>query len=274
MLSSSSLQRLKHVIPSDGNNAAAYVGYAFTETAFGFPITPSTQAFEAVEEWAHGRQKKNAFGHVPTVVMMQAEGGVAGAMHGAAVTGSLSTTFTSSQGLMLMYPNLFKLKNSKTPPVFHVASRSLAATNGSIECDHSDVMAVRASGLGMLTSASNQDVHDLAAVAHLSAIRGKVPFLHWYDGFRTSHQITKVELLDYDEFATLIPKKELMEYRESAVNPTHPSQRMVCTDGSFGMQFDLAAGCGHANLAKVVDESMDKLSKLTGRRLQIGRAHV
>jgi len=259
--------RFKHVIPCDGNAAAAYVGYAFTDTLFGYPITPSTPAFELAEEWAHAHHKKNAFGEVPSCVMLQHEGGVAGALHGASVTGTVSSTFTSSQGLLLMYPNLFKLRYARVPSVIHVASRSIINTLGTIECDHSDVMAVRSSGMAMLSSASNQDVHDLAAVAHISAMKGMVPFLNFYDGFRTSHQITNVELLDYNELATLIPHKELDAFRERAFNPNHPSLRLLAIDSSFHFQVDTAASYAHTKVADIVEETMNQVSKLTGRPL-------
>ena len=259
--------RFKHTIPCDGNAAAAYVGYAFTDTLFGYPITPSTPAFELAEEWAHAHHKKNAFGQVPSCTMLQHEGGVAGSLHGASVTGAISSTFTSSQGLLLMYPNLFKLRYARVPAVVHVASRSVINTLGTIECDHTDVMAVRSAGMGMLSAASNQDVHDLAAVAHISAIKGMVPFISFYDGFRTSHQINNVELLEYSELASLIPQKELDEFRERAFNPNHPSLRLLAIDSSFHFQLDTAASFAHTKVADIVEESMKKVSSLTGRPL-------
>ena len=268
MLSKSNL-RWKHKIAADGNQCAGYVGYAFTETAFGFPITPATYAFEYVEENAHLHKKLNVFGHVPTVRMMQSEAGVAGAVHGASLAGSLTTTFTSSQGLLLMYPNLFKLRNSRTPAVFHIGCRSVTTTFGSIECDHSDMMAVRSAGLAMLSSASNQDVHDLAVVAHTTAMKSGLPFLNCYDGFRTSHQINDVEFLDYDELRSLVPFKELEEFRQRSLNPTHPTIRMLGCEGALVMPLEMAAQELHQKVPDMVDESMEKLSKLTGRRLRL-----
>jgi len=260
----------KHIIPCDGNTVAAHVGYAFTETLFGYPITPSTPAFELVEEWAHAKRKKNAFGEVPSCVMLEHEGGVAGALHGASVTGAISSTFTSSQGLLLMYPNLYKLRYAQVPSVIHVASRSIINTIGTIECDHTDVMGVRASGMAMLSSASNQDVHDLAAVAHISAIKSMVPFLHFYDGFRTSHQITNVELLDYNELATLIPHKELKEYRTRAFNPNHPWVRSaIAIDSSFHFQMDTAAAFAHNSVADHVENAMNEVARLTKRPMKL-----
>lgn len=269
MLSSSSLRRLKHTMPADGNAAAAYVGYAFTETSFGYPITPSTPAFELVEEWAHAQKRKNAMGVVPTVVMMEHEGGVAGAIHGASVTGALTSTYTSSQGLLLMYPNIFKLRYAQVPTVIHVASRAIINCLGTIECDHSDVMGVRSGGMAMLSSASNQDVHDLAAVAHASAIKGMVPFLHFYDGFRTSHQITNVEFLEYDDLAKLIDHEQVRKFRERSFNPNHPSMRFLAIDSSFHFQVDTAAAYAHSKIPDIVEESMKKVGKMTGRKLNL-----
>ena len=269
MLSSSSLLRAKHTMPADGNAAAAYVGYAFTETSFGYPITPSTTAFELVEEWAHAQKRKNALGVVPTVVMMEHEGGVAGAIHGSSVTGALTTTYTSSQGLLLMLPNIFKIRYGKVPTVIHVASRAIINSLGTIECDHSDIMSVRSAGAAMLSSASNQDVHDLAAVAHTSAIKGMVPFLHFYDGFRTSHQITNVDFLEYEDLATLIDHDQLRAFRERAFNPNHPSLRFLAIDSSFHFQVDTAAAYAHTKIPDIVEESMNKVAKLTGRPLNL-----
>ncbi|OHT00372.1 Pyruvate-flavodoxin oxidoreductase [Tritrichomonas foetus] len=269
MLSNNTNLRLKHTMPSDGNSAAAYAGYAFTETSFTYPITPSTTASELVESWAHADKRKNAMGVVPTVVMMEHEGGVAGAMHGASVTGALTSTFTSSQGLLLMLPNIFKLRYGKVPTVFHVASRSVITAMGTIECDHSDVMAIRSAGAALLSSSSNQDCHDLAAVAHASAIKGMVPFVHFFDGFRTSHQITNVDFLEYDDFKTLIDQEQLQKFRQRAFNPNHPSFRMMAIDSSFHFQADIAAGYLHTKIPDIVQESMDKVGKLTGRPLHL-----
>ena len=260
--------RLKHRIAADGNTCAGYIGYAFTETAFGFPITPATYAYEYVEEQAHLHKKLNVFGHVPTVTMMQSEAGVAGAVHGASLAGSLTTTFTSSQGLLLMYPNMFKLRNSRTPAVFHIGCRSVSTTFGSIECDHSDMMSVRSAGLGMLSSASNQDVHDMAIVAHTTAIKSGLPFLNCYDGFRTSHQINDVEFLDYDELKSLVPFKELEEFRKRSLNPTHPTVRMLGCEGALVMPLEMAAQKLHTEVPDMVDESMRRLAEITGRRLR------
>ena len=265
----SSFKRFKHKAPADGNAAAAYVGYAFTETSFGYPITPSTPAFELVESWAHADKRKNCMGVVPTVVMMEHEGGVAGAIHGASVTGTLSSTYTSSQGLLLMLPNLFKIRYAKVPSVFHVPSRAIINSMGTIECDHSDVMSVRTSGVAMLSSSSNQDCHDLGAVAHTAAIKGMVPFVHFYDGFRTSHQITNVEFLEYSDYKTLIDFDKVKEFRERAFNPNHPSFRMMAIDSAFHFQMDVAASYEHSKLPDIVQESMDKVGKLTGRPMKL-----
>jgi pyruvate-ferredoxin/flavodoxin oxidoreductase len=273
MLAPQRFFRHRHGLPSDGNAAAAYVSYAFTETAFGYPIEPSTPAFERVEEWAHKQQRKNALGVVPTCVMLEHEGGVAGAMHGASSTGTLSTAYTSSQGLLLMYPNLFKMRYAQVPAVVHVASRALFTSLLTIECDHSDVNAVRSAGIPMMSSACVQDVHDLAAVVHASAIKASVPFLHFYDGFRTSHQIENVDFLDYAALGGLVDKEALAGFRARAFNPNHPSLRMIAGDSSFLFQAETAAAFKHDKVAETVSEMMRKVSKLSGRSIDLFSYH-
>lgn len=191
---------MRNVKTMDGNTAAAYISYAFTEVAAIYPITPSSPMAEEVDEWsAHG--KKNIFGDTVHVVEMQAEGGAAGAFHGSLQSGALTTTYTASQGMLLMVPNMYKVAGELLPGVFHIAARALANHALSIFGDHQDVMSARATGCAMLAEANAQEIMDLAGVAHLAAIKGRVPFINFFDGFRTSHEIQKVEVMEYDELA-------------------------------------------------------------------------
>jgi len=189
----------------DGNTAAAYVSYAFTEVAAIYPITPSSTMAELVDEWS-ALEKKNIFGQPVRVVEMQSEGGAAGAVHGSLQGGALTTTYTASQGLLLMIPNMYKIAGELLPAVFHVSARALAANALSIFGDHQDVMATRQTGFALLASSSVQEAMDLGTVAHLSAIKGRIPFLHFFDGFRTSHEIQKIEILEYKELAILLDR--------------------------------------------------------------------
>lgn len=187
----------------DGNNAAAHVAYAFTDVAAIYPITPSSPMAEYADEWsAHGR--KNIFGQEVKVVELQSEAGAAGAVHGSLAAGGLTTTFTASQGLLLMVPNMYKIAGELLPGVFHVTARAVAGHALSIFGDHTDVMACRQTGFALLATGSVQEVMDLSGVAHLAAIKGRVPFLHFFDGFRTSHEIQKIEVLDYEDLAKLV----------------------------------------------------------------------
>lgn len=193
----------KVTLTVDGNTAAAYVAYAFTEVAAIYPITPSSTMAEVVDEWA-AKGKKNIFGQTVNVVEMQSEAGAAGAFHGSLQGGALTTTFTASQGLLLMIPNMYKIAGELLPGVFHVSARAIAAQALNIFGDHQDIMAARQTGCVMLASSSVQEVIDLAPVAHLSAIKGRLPFINFFDGFRTSHEIQKVEGLEYSDYASLI----------------------------------------------------------------------
>ena len=208
----------------DGNTAAAHVAYAFTDVAAIFPITPSSNMAEAVDDWsAQGR--KNIFGQKVNVVEMQSEAGAAGAFHGSLQAGALTTTFTASQGLLLMLPNMYKVAGGLLPGVFHVSARALATSALSIFGDHQDVMAARQTGCVLLASGSVQEVADIAPVAHLAAIEGKLPFIHFFDGFRTSHEIQKVELLEYSDYASLLNMEAVKAFRDSALSPNHPVTR-------------------------------------------------
>ena len=211
----------KQMKTMDGNKAAAWTAYAFTEAAAIYPITPSSPMAEYCDEWAAGG-KKNIFGHPVRLVEMQSEAGAAGAMHGSLSAGSLTTSFTASQGLLLMIPNMYKMAGELLPGVLHVSARSLATHCLNIFGDHSDVMACDKTGFAMLCSGSVQEVMDLGGVAHLSAIKGRVPFIHFFDGFRTSHEQQKIEVMDYAEYDRLLDREALARFREAALNSDHP----------------------------------------------------
>ncbi len=208
----------KKFLTCDGNYAAAHVAYMFSEVAAIYPITPSSTMAEYVDEWsAFGR--KNIFGETVKVVEMQSEAGAAGAVHGSLQAGALTTTYTASQGLLLMIPNMYKIAGELLPGVFHVSARSLAAQALSIFGDHSDVMSTRQTGFAMLATSSVQEIMDLAPVAHLAAIKSRVPFLHFFDGFRTSHEIQKVEVADMEKLKGLLDYDALQKFRDNALNP-------------------------------------------------------
>lgn len=206
----------------DGNTAAAYISYAFTELAAIYPITPSSTMAELVDQWS-AQGKHNLFGQPVKVVEMQSEAGAAGVVHGSLKTGALTTTYTASQGLLLMVPNMYKIAGEMLPGVFHVASRAVTTNALNIFGDHTDVMATRQTGFAMLAESSVQEVMDLAPVAHLAAIEANIPFLNFFDGFRTSHEIQKIEVLDYEELAQLVNHEKLTAFRQKAMNPNHPT---------------------------------------------------
>ncbi len=248
----------------DGNTAAAYVAYAFTDVAAIYPITPSSPMAELVDEWA-ASGKKNIFGQTVSVTEMQSEAGAAGAVHGSLSAGALTTTFTASQGLMLMIPNMYKIAGELLPGVFHVSARALASHALSIFGDHQDVMATRQTGFAMLCSASVQEVMDLAGVAHLSAIKGRVPFLHFFDGFRTSHEIQKIEVIDYEDFKKLVDYDALNEFRKRSLNPEHPYTKGTAQNPDIYFQMVEAANPYYENIVNVVEEYMNEINKITGR---------
>ena len=208
----------------DGNTAAAHVAYAFSDVSAVYPITPSTPMGETADEWA-AVGRKNLFGQPIRMAELQSEAGAAGAVHGSLAAGALTTTFTASQGLLLMIPNMYKISGELLPCVFHVSARALAAHALSIFGDHQDVMACRQTGFAMLASNSVQEVMDLALVAHLSTLEAKVPFLHFFDGFRTSHEINKIEEIPYEVMDQLLDKKYVEEFRARALNPEHPPEQ-------------------------------------------------
>ena len=248
----------------DGNTAAAHVAYAFSDVAAIYPITPSSPMAEVGDEWsAYGR--KNLFGQTLRIAEMQSEAGAAGAVHGSLAGGALTSTFTASQGLLLMIPNMYKISGELLPCVFHVSARALAAHALSIFGDHSDVMACRQTGFAMLSSASVQEVMDLALVAHLSTLKAKVPFLHFFDGFRTSHEVQKIEMIDYEDMAKLIDMKDVEEFRARALNPEHPHQQGTAQNPDIYFQNREAANKYYNAAPAIVEEMMRKVGELTGR---------
>ena len=248
----------------DGNTAAAHVAYAFSDVAAIYPITPSSPMAEVGDEWsAYGR--KNLFGQTLRIAEMQSEAGAAGAVHGSLAGGALTSTFTASQGLLLMIPNMYKISGELLPCVFHVSARALAAHALSIFGDHSDVMACRQTGFAMLSSASVQEVMDLALVAHLSTLKAKVPFLHFFDGFRTSHEVQKIEMIDYEDMAKLLDMKDVEEFRARALNPEHPHQQGTAQNPDIYFQNREAANKYYNAAPAIVEEMMRKVGELTGR---------
>ena len=249
----------------DGNTAAAHVAYAFTDVAAIFPITPSSNMAEAVDDWsAQGR--KNIFGQKVNVVEMQSEAGAAGAFHGSLQAGALTTTFTASQGLLLMLPNMYKVAGGLLPGVFHVSARALATSALSIFGDHQDVMAARQTGCVLLASGSVQEVADIAPVAHLAAIEGRLPFIHFFDGFRTSHEIQKVELLENEDYAKLLNMEAVQEFRNRALSPNHPVTRGTAQNPDIYFQTREASNKYYNDIVGIVEKYMNQMSELTGRK--------
>lgn len=249
----------------DGNQAAAYISYAFTDVAAIYPITPSSSMAEGVDEWAaHG--KKNIFGQPVRVAELQSEAGAAGAVHGSLQAGALTTTYTASQGLLLMIPNMYKMAGELLPAVFHVSARAIATHALSIFGDHQDVMAARQTGFALLASSSVQEIMDLAAVAHLSAIRSRVPFLHFFDGFRTSHEYQNIEVIEYEDLAKLIDYEALKEFRARALNPEHPVVRGTAQNPDIYFQGREVANRFYDEVPHIVEGYMKEISKITGRQ--------
>ena len=252
----------------DGNTAAAHVAYAFSDVAAIYPITPSSPMAEVADEWgAQGRT--NLFGQKVRIAEMQSEGGAAGAVHGSLSAGALTTTFTASQGLLLMIPNMYKISGELLPGVFHVSARALAAHSLSIFGDHSDVMACRQTGFAMLASASVQEVMDLALVTHLSAIKASVPFVHFFDGFRTSHEVQKIEQIEYEDMAKLLDYDAVNAFRARALNPEHPHQAGTAQNPDIYFQGREAANKRYLEIPGIVQNYMDKVGELTGRKYHL-----
>ena len=256
--------RAKRMLTMDGNTAAAHVSYAFTDVAAIYPITPSSPMAETVDEWA-AYGKKNIFGQPVKIAEMQSEGGAAGAVHGSLQAGALATTYTSSQGLLLMIPNMYKMAGELLPSVIHVAARSISTHALCIFGDHSDVMACRQTGYAMLCSSSVQEVMDLGGIAHLSAIKGRVPFLHFFDGFRTSHEIQKIDVFNHDDFRKLVDWDALAEFRARALNPEHPVIRGTAQNPDVYFQGREASNRYYDEVPEIVKDYMDQISDLTGR---------
>ena len=248
----------------DGNTAAAHVAYAFSDVAAIYPITPSSPMGEVVDAWA-ASGRKNIFGQRVRVAEMQSEGGAAGAVHGSLSAGAFTSTFTASQGLLLMIPNMYKIAGELMPAVFHVSARAVAGQALSIFGDHQDVMAARATGFAMLASGSVQEVMDLALVAHLATIRASIPFVHFFDGFRTSHEIQKVEMIDYDDIPSLVDWEGIRRHRERALNPEKPHLRGTAQNPDIYFQVNEAANPFYLAVPRIVEEEMEKVSALTGR---------
>ncbi|MFC1752813.1 pyruvate:ferredoxin (flavodoxin) oxidoreductase [Thermoproteota archaeon] len=254
----------KKFITCDGNHAAAHVAYMFSEVAAIYPITPSSNMAENVDEWAaHGR--KNIFGETVLVSEMQSEGGASGAVHGSLQAGALTSTFTASQGLLLMIPNMYKIAGELLPGVFHVSARSLAAQALSIFGDHSDVMSARQTGFAFLATGSVQEIMDIGGIAHLAAIKSRVPFCHFFDGFRTSHEIQKVEYFENEDLAPLLDRDALQAFRDRALNPEHPVTRGTAQNPDIYFQTREAANSFYDAVPDIVEEYMKQITKMTGR---------
>ncbi|MBR5000139.1 MAG: pyruvate:ferredoxin (flavodoxin) oxidoreductase, partial [Rikenellaceae bacterium] len=254
----------KKFITCDGNYAAAHIAYMFSEVSAIYPITPSSTMAEYIDDWA-ANGRKNIFGETVKVVEMQSEAGAAGAVHGSLQAGALTTTYTASQGLLLMIPNMYKIAGELLPAVFHVSARALASHALSIFGDHQDVMACRQTGFAMLASGVVQEVMDLSAVSHLVAIRSRVPFVNFFDGFRTSHEIQKIELIEQDELAPLIDREALQQFRNRALNPANPVTRGTAQNPDIYFQAREACNRYYDAVPDMVAEEMEKISKITGR---------
>ncbi len=252
----------------DGNTAAAHIAYAFSDVAAIYPITPSSPMAESCDEWA-GAGRKNILGNVLKVCEMQSEAGAAGAVHGSLAAGALTTTFTASQGLLLMIPNMYKIAGELLPAVFHVSARSVAGHALNIFGDHSDVMACRQTGFAMLAANSVQEVMDLALVAHLSTLESSVPFLHFFDGFRTSHEVSKIEAIDYEEIAKLVDMETINRFRARSLNPEHPHQNGTAQNPDIYFQNREACNKHYEAVPGIVQKMMDKVGELTGRKYNL-----
>ncbi|HEY9607164.1 MAG TPA: pyruvate:ferredoxin (flavodoxin) oxidoreductase, partial [Allocoleopsis sp.] len=256
----------------DGNEAVAHVAYRLNEVIAIYPITPSSPMAEWADAWVT-EGKLNLWGTVPSVVEMQSEGGVAGAVHGALQTGSLTTTFTASQGLLLMLPNMYKIAGELTATVFHVAARSLAAQALSIFGDHSDVMAARSTGFALLCSASVQEAHDFASIATRASLESRIPFVHFFDGFRTSHEVQKVELLADDDLRSLIPDELVFAHRSRALTPDRPVIRGTAQNPDVYFQARETVNPFYTACPDITQKVMDDFAALTGRQYQLFEYH-
>ncbi|MCL2237563.1 MAG: pyruvate:ferredoxin (flavodoxin) oxidoreductase, partial [Treponema sp.] len=258
----------KNIAMIDGNNAAAHVAHALSEVIAIYPITPSSPMGELSDEFsAQGR--KNIWGSVPDVIELQSEAGAAGAVHGALTTGAMSVTFTASQGLLLMIPNMYKIAGELTSTVFHISARALATSSLSIFGDHQDVMACRQTGWAMLASNSVQEVMDLALIAHASTLRSRVPFLHFFDGFRTSHELQKVEEISYDQMHEMIDDELVAEHRKRGLTPENPHIRGTAQNPDTYFQGREGVNKYYDKVPGIVQAEMDKFAKVVGRQYHI-----
>ena len=247
----------------DGNNAAAHVSYAFTEVAGIYPITPSSPMADYVDQWS-AQGLKNIFGTTVKVAEMQSEAGAAGTVHGSLAAGALTTTYTASQGLLLMIPNMYKIAGELLPCVFHVSARCVASHALNIFGDHSDVYACRQTGFAMLAETNPQEVMDLGPVAHLAAIEGRVPFINFFDGFRTSHEIQKINVWDYKDLKDMVDMDAVKAFRERALNPEHPTMRGSHENGDIFFQHREACNKYYDAVPAIVEKYMDKINEKIG----------
>src|SRR6188472_3112731 len=248
----------------DGNEAAAYIAYKTSEVCAIYPITPSSAMGEWADEWSSD-DRKNIFGEIPKVIEMQSEAGAAGAIHGALQGGALASTFTCSQGLLLMIPNMYKIAGELTPTVFHIAARALATHALSIFGDHSDVMAVRSTGFAMLFGANPQQAHDMAMIATAASLRSSVPFLNIFDGFRTSHELNEVEIISDEIIRQMINEDDVMRHRNRSLNPANPFVRGTAQNPDVYFQSREAANQFHWAVPDILEETLNKFKSLTGR---------
>ena len=252
----------------DGNNAAAWVSYPFTDLAAIYPITPSSPMAEVTDQWS-AKDKKNLFGQPVQVVEMQSEAGAAGAVHGSLSAGALTTTYTASQGLLLMIPNMYKIAGELLPSVIHVSARCVSSHALNIFGDHSDIYACRQTGYAMLCSSNPQEIMDLGAVAHLSTIKGRVPFIHFFDGFRTSHEIQKIETWDDADLKEMLDMEAVDRFRNHALNPEHPVLRGTAQNPDIFFQAREACNPYYDNMPAIVEEYMDKVNAKLGTNYKL-----
>ncbi|MDE6448535.1 MAG: 2-oxoacid:acceptor oxidoreductase family protein, partial [Muribaculaceae bacterium] len=262
------MSKEKKFLTCDGNQAAAHVSYMFSEVAAIYPITPSSTMAEYVDEWA-AAGRKNIFGETVLVQEMQSEGGAAGAVHGSLQAGALTTTYTASQGLLLMIPNMYKIAGEQLPCVFHVSARTIASHALSIFGDHQDVMSVRQTGFAMLAEGSVQEVMDLSGVAHLSTIKSRIPFVNFFDGFRTSHEIQKIEQIDQEDLAPLLDREAVADFRRRALTPEAPVARGMAENGDVFFQHREACNTAYDAVPEIVENYMNEISKITGREYHL-----
>jgi pyruvate-ferredoxin/flavodoxin oxidoreductase len=257
-----------NVTVMDGNEAAAYIAYKTSEVCAIYPITPSSSMGELADEWSSD-EKRNIFGEIPKIIEMQSEAGAAGAIHGALQGGALASTFTCSQGLLLMIPNMYKIAGELTPTVFHIAARALATHALSIFGDHSDVMAVRSTGFAMLFGNNPQQAHDMAMIATAASLKSSIPFLNIFDGFRTSHELNEVDVLEDDIIKLMIDEDAVSKHRNRSLNPTNPFVRGTAQNPDVFFQSREAANQFHWNVPAVVEDTMKQFYDLTGRAYKL-----